>query len=69
MTKIMIAQETLQLEKRKQQAIELGIELSEDITLKELEIQIALKLDEGMKELSEILDEIDQFSLKDIPEI
>lgn len=58
MTKRMIAKDALCLKKRKQQAIELGIKVSEEMTLEDLEKLIAIKLDEGMKGLKNILDQI-----------
>lgn len=55
----MIAQKNLNFEKRKQQAIELGVDVSKkDLTIEYLEEQIAIKLEKGMKDLKNIIEEI-----------
>lgn len=57
MTKLM-ADDKLCFEKRKEQAAILGIEVTEDISLEVLEKEITIKLEEGMRDLKEIMDEI-----------
>ena len=53
-----IASENLELETRKQQATELGINISEDMTLSCIEDEIATQLEIGMQNLKDIVNEI-----------
>jgi hypothetical protein len=53
-----IPNESIELLKRKKQAIELGIEVKQFMSLKDLEKEIAKKLDDGMKELKDIVEDI-----------
>lgn len=50
--------DNLELETRTQQAIELGIDISEEMSLSSIENEIATQLEIGMQDLKEIVDEI-----------
>jgi hypothetical protein len=50
---------TIPYDERKLQACELGIAVKDHTTLEELEKEIAKKLQEGIKQLKFIIDEID----------
>lgn len=52
-------EKTTSYNKRKDQALELGINIEEHLSLEELEKQIAKKLQEGIKQLKFIMEEID----------
>jgi len=53
-----IVSDNLELETRTQQAIELGIDISEEMSLSSIENEIATQLEIGMQDLKEIVDEI-----------
>jgi len=53
-----IIDKNCELEKRKKQAIELNINVEKDVTLESLEKKISSKLELGMQDLKNILDEI-----------
>ena len=50
--------ENLELNMRKEQALELNIDILQDMTLESLEQEIVLKLESGMQDLKNILDEM-----------
>lgn len=53
-----IIDKNCELEKRKKQAIELNIDVEKDVTLESLEKEISSKLELGMQDIKNILDEI-----------
>ena len=53
-----VINENLELNMRKEQALELNIDILQDMTLESLEQEIVLKLESGMKDLKNILDEM-----------
>ena len=53
-----IIDKNCELEKRKKQAIELNINVEKDVTLESLEKKISSKLELGMQDLKNLLDEI-----------
>ena len=50
--------EDLELDMRKKQALELNIDIHKDMTLESLEEEIVVKLESGMQDLKNILDEM-----------
>lgn len=50
--------ENLELTMRKEQALELNIDVEKDMTLESIEKEIIIKLESGMQDLKDILDEI-----------
>jgi len=57
-----ITKDEIEFEKRKIQAQELGIKISETTDIAYLELEISKKLELGMKNIKNILDEIDSVS-------
>lgn len=57
-----IAVNTIEFDMRRKQAIELGIKVTPCMTLECIENEIAKKLNQGMKEMKNILDEIQNIS-------
>lgn len=50
--------ESIELNIRKEQALQLNIDIEEEMTLESIEEEISIKLENGMKDLKTILDEI-----------
>jgi len=50
--------ENLELDMRKEQALQLNIDVEKDITLESIEKEIISKLESGMQDLKNILDEM-----------
>ena len=50
--------ENLELNMRKEQALQLNIDIEDNITLESIENEIIIKLESGMQDLKDILDEI-----------
>ena len=50
--------ESIELNVRKEQALQLNIDIEEEMTLESIEEEISIKLENGMKDLKTILDEI-----------
>lgn len=53
-----ISDENLELNIRKEQALQLNIDIEENMSLESLEEEIVIKLEGGMQDLKNILDEI-----------
>lgn len=51
--------ENLELNRRKEQAVQLDISIEKDMTLESIEKEIIIKLESGMKDLKNILNEMD----------
>ena len=50
--------QAIELDIRKEQALQLNIDIEDEITLESIEEEISIKLENGMKDLKTILDEI-----------
>ena len=50
--------QSIELTVRKEQALQLDIDIEEEMTLESIEEEISIKLENGMKDLKTILDEI-----------
>jgi hypothetical protein len=59
-----IAPENSELNMRRKQAIELGIKVTDCMSLECIENEIAKKLNQGMKELKSIMDDINNISFE-----
>ena len=53
-----LVNENVELAMRKEQAIQLNINIDKNITLEAIEQEITIKLEKGMEDLKSILDEI-----------
>ena len=54
-----VLDENVELDVRKEQALQLNIDLKDDMTQEIIEQKIGLKLETGMRDLKDILDQMD----------